>query len=77
MVVKVTKLDILRGCAGDDSKCPVARAIKRISRCSQVFVRRSYTIFGHYMYRNPKKVTKFIDSFDLGALTKPFQFTLK
>jgi hypothetical protein len=78
--VKVTNRDIRLGVVGDYYSCPVALALKRVTR--QIYGVGSQNIFKGEMivgpsFRLPTKVAKFLSLFDKQKPVQPFTFKIK
>lgn len=79
--IEITERDIKlgRGSAGDTTRCPVARALKRKLRDKFVRCGCTYFVFaGNHYIDLPKKASQFMyDLFDdARAKVKPFSFTV-
>jgi hypothetical protein len=76
--VKVTKEDIAMGIRRDDCECPIALAIKRAAKTSDVSVGFWTACLGSRLcFPLPKEARDFVRVFDAGVQVKPFAFTLE
>ena len=78
--IEVTTDDIRLGCRGENHACPIARAICRALRLSDVYV--AYDLV--FLYKGycckislPQICSTFIDDFDAHREVKPFKFFLE
>lgn len=81
MIIKVTEEDIKLGVKEDSCKCPVALAMRRITKkqCSVGIAWITVISLNPYSdktYFVPKKVENFIAAFDKGEKVEPFEFEL-
>ena len=84
MRIRVTRRDIEEGVQGNSFHCPVARAVRRALRASEVWVREIIIVTkagAKEIYVTPPAVLDFIEQFDSAVLEfespKPFSFTLE
>ena len=75
--VEVTERNIKQGLLGMEEYCPVALAIKRVTRLRNVFVGGGVIETEKWSVKMPVKVRKFIGRFDDEKPVQPFKFTLK
>lgn len=75
-VVCVTAKDIEQGQIGNSASCPIARAVKRISKRRSVAVYSENMHIDECIYRLPKKAQHFVTMFDKFQPVKPFKFSL-
>ena len=74
----ITNQDILNGCRKNSSRCPTALAIKRSGKYTKVYVGYKQCFIDGRYYKTPKKITRFITTFDNdldGGKVKAFQIT--
>jgi len=83
MVIRVTQRDIDEGVQSNCFHCPVARAVKRVFKAAEVWVREIIIIkkLGSQLtYVTPPAAMDFIERYDSAMLEfespKPFSFTL-
>lgn len=82
MLIKVTQEDIDGGITDDMRLCPIALAVRRITKEDLVEVDENTiyieTIIGRSpkLYKTSKTAKKFIQDFDAGEKVKPFSFKL-
>ncbi len=83
MRIRVTQRDIDEGVQSNCFHCPVARAVKRVFRATEVWVREIIIVTkagAQRAYVTPTAAVDFIERFDSAMLEcespKPFSFTL-
>lgn len=87
MKIRVTDDDIAIGKRGCGTQCPIFHAIKRVMMNENIIVFNHRVQFRVQLYDKafsvairsillPKEVTAFIDSFDDGNPSQPFEFDL-
>jgi len=83
MRIRVTQRDIDEGVQSNCFHCPVARAVKRVFRATEVWVREIIIVTkagAQRAYVTPTAAVDFIERFDSAMLgcesPKPFSFTL-
>lgn len=74
--IEVTERNIKEG-DNTFSNCPVARAVRRVTKAKKVEVGSGYIDSAKWWVLIPFKVAKFIGDFDDGLPVKPFTFILK
>lgn len=77
MIVKVTKQDIENGLRCDVHNCPIAQALNRQSKASDIWVWSRTAVVDDVKYHLPSKAQEFIQFFDMGYVLEPFQFNLQ
>ena len=77
MKVQVTMNDIKNGLRGNNTYCPIARAIRRVANKRRVVLGCKLAIVGNKSYILPHAARIFIELFDFGHNVSPFRFTLK
>lgn len=75
-MVRVTRDDITKGHPHTVTLCPVARAVIKAVRNSQVVVGEHVIHVNGDRHLTPRAVKTFIRKFDAGLPVKPFQFRL-
>jgi hypothetical protein len=80
MIVRVTQGDIRRGIQYHVHRCPIAKAVGRLThkKVAVGFKIRSRVVVclvGPATYELPSVATRFIDRFDAGKIVSPFTFT--
>ncbi len=83
MRIRVTQRDIDEGVQNNCFHCPVARAVKRVFKATEVWVREIIIVKkagSQRTYVTPTAAVDFIERFDSAVLEfespKPFSFTL-
>jgi hypothetical protein len=83
MRIRVTQRDIDEGVQSNCFHCPVARAVKRVFKATEVWVREIIIVAkagSQQTYVTPPTAVDFIERFDSAMLEfespKPFSFTL-
>jgi hypothetical protein len=76
ITVEVTAEDIANGARKVGGNCPIARAIRRATGCSDVFVTADAIVAGE-IYELPSEAEDFIWAFDGGQDVTPFTFTAR
>lgn len=79
--VEVTARDIRLGVRGDTCRCPIARALKRATRCKEAVSGLWWctveTAEHEFRADTPRVALRFMGAFDDGQPVKPFTFTLR
>jgi hypothetical protein len=77
-VIEVTERDVKVGVQRDPFACPIARALKRAFRATEVSVGTSIAdVDERRGLQLPKRAQNFIERFDEGKTMKPFSFRLR
>jgi hypothetical protein len=79
VTVTVTAADIQRGSAADPLRCPIALAMKRVTRrkvCVNVAEVHVGNVGSRDVYELPRRADRFMDAFDFGHPVKPFSFKI-
>ena len=83
MRIRVTQRDINEGVQNNCFQCPVARAVKRVFKATEVWVREIIIVKKagpRRIYVTPAEAVDFIERYDSAMLEfespKPFSFTL-
>jgi hypothetical protein len=84
MRIRVTQQDIDQGVQGINFRCPVARAIKRVFKATEVWAREIIIVTKagvKQTFATPPEVQDFIERYDSAVLEfespRPFSFTLE
>jgi hypothetical protein len=84
MRIRVTRRDIEEGVQGNSFHCPVARAVSRALRASEVWVREIIIVTkagARETYVTPPDALDFMERYDSAVLEfespKPFSFSLE
>jgi hypothetical protein len=82
VTVNVTQEDIDRGRRGSCGRCPVARAIRRDARLTNILVDPFYVVVGlatpaFFTVHLPRIARRFIEAFDAGRPVRPIAFPLR
>lgn len=76
MLIKVTKQDIKKGVRYSFRNCPVARAVKRATKITNVYVVGPSIMMNEQRFRVSRAVDEFQCRFDGKKPVKPFSFRL-
>lgn len=76
-IIKVTRTDIRKGIKESIHMCPIARAVRRITRAKRVSVLGSSISINGITFIGPDKAYKFVENFDIYGTAKPCQLVFK
>ena len=76
MKITITKSDIRKGVKCNFRFCPVAKALRRITKRRDVWVDLRGAKIKNWYYDLPEVARCFISDFDLGHPVQPFSFDL-
>lgn len=82
MIVSITQKDIDSGVPHTCTLCPVAIAVSRAFKGLKVSVSQDHIYVyerkseARYIFKTPRRVSKFIDLFDTPSTVKPITFNL-
>lgn len=76
LAIRVTRDDIQNGETESATRCPIARAIRRLGKKKWISVVPYQIELGDAVYQMPETARNFLDRFDDGLAVEPFSFTM-